>query len=487
MPLPDADIAVVRRADGSGTTFIFTNYLSKVNAEWKAKVGEGTAVNWPTGAGGKGNEGVSAFVQRLPNSIGYVEYAYAKQNKMTYTLLKNKDGNFVAPDDLNFKAAAAGADWAKTFYQILTEQPGKDTWPITGATFILMHKAAGQAGQRRRNTLKFFDWAYDNGDKMAEDLDYVPLPDAREGAGAQAVGRDQGRLRQGGRLQVAPSSTRAGRRPDPLQTSEGPMAATLPARPLRRDRSWSDRSRGVARRAADGRLLGRRGLFACSRMRPPLLTLALLAGIIVSLVIGAWPAIQKFGLGFLWHSEWDPVKENFGGLVMIYGTLMTSFIALLIAVPVSFGIALFLTELSPAWLKRPLGIAIELLAAVPSIVYGMWGLLVFGPILATYVQQPLQSAVQRRALPRHAGLRAAGGHRHPVGRHHPGDHDHSVHRLGDARRVRGHAADAQGVGLRAGLDDLGGGLQRRAALHQDRRRSAASCWAWAARSARRWR
>ncbi len=121
-------------------------------------------------------------------------------------------------------------------------------------------------------------------------------------------------------------------------------------------------------------------------------TLGLLAAIILSLVIGAWPAIQKFGLAFLWTSEWDPVQEKFGGLVMIYGTLMTSFIALLIAVPVSFGIALFLTEMSPGWLKRPLGTAIELLAAVPSIVYGMWGLLVFGPILAKYVQGPLQSA-----------------------------------------------------------------------------------------------
>ena len=121
------------------------------------------------------------------------------------------------------------------------------------------------------------------------------------------------------------------------------------------------------------------------------LTLALLLGILISLIIGAWPALQKFGFGFLTSSVWDPVKEDFGGLVMIYGTLATSFIALLIAVPVSFGIALFLTELSPAWLKRPLGTAIELLAAVPSIVYGMWGLLVFGPILATYVQQPLQS------------------------------------------------------------------------------------------------
>jgi phosphate transport system substrate-binding protein len=168
---------VVRRADGSGTSFIFTNYLSKVNAEWKSKVGEGTAVNWPTGAGGKGNEGVSSYVQRLPNSIGYVEYAYAKQNKMAHVLLKNAAGNFVAPDDLNFKAAAAGADWNKSFYQVLTEQAGKDAWPLTGATFIMMHKAQDKPAQAAA-TLKFFDWAFTNGDKMAAELEYVSLPDA---------------------------------------------------------------------------------------------------------------------------------------------------------------------------------------------------------------------------------------------------------------------------------------------------------------------
>ena len=175
--LPDAAISVVRRADGSGTSFIFTNYLSKVNAEWKSKVGEGTAVNWPTGAGGKGNEGVSAFVQRLPNSIGYVEYAYAKQNKMSYALLKNAAGTFATPDDDNFKSAAAGADWSKTFYQILTDQPGKDTWPISGATFIIMYKSQ-EKPINASNALKFFDWAYANGDKMAAELDYVPLPDS---------------------------------------------------------------------------------------------------------------------------------------------------------------------------------------------------------------------------------------------------------------------------------------------------------------------
>ncbi|MFM2448806.1 MAG: hypothetical protein RIS44_1256 [Pseudomonadota bacterium] len=177
VPLPDAAIQVVRRADGSGTSFVFTNYLSKVNAEWKAKVGEGAAVNWPVGAGGKGNEGVAAFVGRLQNSIGYVEFAYVKQNKMTYTLLRNKDGNFVSPDDLNFKSAAAGADWAKTFYQVLTEQPGKEAWPLTSATFIMMYKAQEKPVQAS-NTLKFFDWAYSNGDKMAAELEYVALPDS---------------------------------------------------------------------------------------------------------------------------------------------------------------------------------------------------------------------------------------------------------------------------------------------------------------------
>ena len=175
LPLPDAAIAQVRRADGSGTTFIFTNYLSKVNAEWKTKVGEGTAVNWPVGAGGKGNEGVAAFVGRLPNSMGYVEYSYVKQNKLTYALMQNSAGNFIKPDDDAFKAAAAGADWAKSFYQILTNQPGKDAWPITGATFILMHLKQDKPANATE-TLKFFNWAYANGTKAASDLDYVPMP-----------------------------------------------------------------------------------------------------------------------------------------------------------------------------------------------------------------------------------------------------------------------------------------------------------------------
>ncbi len=175
LALPDAAISQVRRADGSGTSFLFTNYLSKVNAEWKSKVGEGTAVNWPTGAGGKGNEGVAAFVTRLPNSIGYVEYAYVKQNKMVFAQMQNLSGAYVSPDDLTFKAAAAGADWNKSFYQVLTNQAGKDAWPISGATFIMMQKTQDKPANATA-ALKFFAWAYANGDKMADALDYVPMP-----------------------------------------------------------------------------------------------------------------------------------------------------------------------------------------------------------------------------------------------------------------------------------------------------------------------
>jgi phosphate transport system substrate-binding protein len=187
LPLPDAAISQVRRADGSGTSFIFTNYLSKVNADWKSKVGEGTAVNWPTGAGGKGNEGVAAFVGRLPNSIGYVEYAYVKQNKMVFAQMQNQAGVFVSPDDTAFKAAAAGADWNKSFYQILTNQPGQATWPISGATFIMMQKTQDKPANATAS-LKFFSWAYASGDKMADDLDYVPMPDNVIGAIEKAWG-----------------------------------------------------------------------------------------------------------------------------------------------------------------------------------------------------------------------------------------------------------------------------------------------------------
>jgi len=177
--LPPTAISVVHRSDGSGTTFIWTNYLSKASDEWKSKVGEGTAVNWPTGVGGKGNEGVASYVQRINGAIGYIEYAYAKQNRMAHVLVKNKEGEFSAPSAKSFQAAAAGVDWkaAPGMYLILTDAPGKGAWPIAGATFILMHKAQ-EKPENAKEVLRFFTWAYEKGDDMAQALDYVPLPNA---------------------------------------------------------------------------------------------------------------------------------------------------------------------------------------------------------------------------------------------------------------------------------------------------------------------
>ena len=175
LPLPSEEINIVRRADGSGTTFIWTNYLSKVNKEFKDTIGEGTAVNWKKGAGGKGNEGVSAMVKQLPSSIGYVEYAYVKQTKMNWVQVQNSAGTWVAPDEDAFRAAAGNAEWNKTYYQILTNQSGKGAWPISGATFILVHVKSTNPVQVK-DALKFFDWAFTSGDKLADELDYVALP-----------------------------------------------------------------------------------------------------------------------------------------------------------------------------------------------------------------------------------------------------------------------------------------------------------------------
>ena len=174
--LPDETITVVHRYDGSGSTFIFTTYLSQVSTDWKHSVGVGKIVSWPTGTGAKGSEGVASYIQRIKNSIGYVEYTYAVQNKMAYTQLKNRDGQFVKPDYASFKAAAyARSDARNDFYEFQTNESGKDSWPITGATFILIYRSQ-ERPESATEALKFFDWAFTSGDKLAADLDYVPLP-----------------------------------------------------------------------------------------------------------------------------------------------------------------------------------------------------------------------------------------------------------------------------------------------------------------------
>jgi phosphate transport system substrate-binding protein len=177
--LPKAAITVVRRSDGSGTTFIWTNYLAEVSDEWKSKVGSGTAVEWPVGVGARGNEGVAGNVGQTRNSIGYVEYAYAKQSKLVHTALVNKAGKTLQPTVATFQAAASNADWAKApgYRVILTNQPGDQSWPITAGTFILMHANPTNKAEAQ-SALKFFAWAFEKGDKMAEELDYIPMPDS---------------------------------------------------------------------------------------------------------------------------------------------------------------------------------------------------------------------------------------------------------------------------------------------------------------------
>jgi phosphate transport system substrate-binding protein len=179
LKLPSDAITVVRRSDGSGTTFNFTDYLSKVSPDWKSKVGSGTAVEWPVGVGAKGNEGVSGNIGQTKSAIGYVEYAYAKQNKLTYTALVNKAGKAVQPTTEAFQAAASNADWANApgYYLILTDQPGDKSWPIVASTFILMHKDPADKAASAE-AVKFFGWAFAKGGKMAEDLDYIPMPDS---------------------------------------------------------------------------------------------------------------------------------------------------------------------------------------------------------------------------------------------------------------------------------------------------------------------
>ncbi|MCG7394776.1 phosphate ABC transporter substrate-binding protein PstS [Microvirga sp. ACRRW] len=176
--LPAANITPIYRSDSSGTTSVFTTYLSQVSDAWKAELGAGTTVNWPIGQGGKGNEGVAATVKQVPNAIGYVEYAFAKQNNIPHTLIQNKAGKYPQPEIKSFQAAAASANWnsAPGFGISLTNQAGDDAWPITNPTFILVHKSA-EKPEQTAEVLKFFDWAYKNGDKLASDLDYVPLPD----------------------------------------------------------------------------------------------------------------------------------------------------------------------------------------------------------------------------------------------------------------------------------------------------------------------
>ena len=449
LKLPDMAIAVVHRSDGSGTTFIFTDYLSKVSPDWKAKVSEGTSVDFPVGLGGKGNEGVSALTSRTVGSIGYVEYAYALQNKLVYTKLVNHDGVTLDAGSKVFQAAAANADWkaAPGFYLILTDQPGKESWPITGATFILMHKQQDHP-DRAKEVLTFFDWAYKNGAQMAEfsttsRCRQTPWRSLKR-AGSRLSDRTASRCGPGTGRNRHRVSTGGGRSPagSPLHAGELRVAAEAEVVAI----PQASAQRRPAGHAGDAVFHALTVFFA-------VLVLVILCGVIISLAHGAWPALHRFGFGFFVNSMWNPVTEKFGALAPIYGTLVTSLIAMLIGIPVAFGVALFITELCPKWLKRPLGTMIELLAAIPSIIYGIWGLFILAPVIQEYVEPALIATLGNipgfgvlfAGPPLGIGVLTAGFILAIMVL--------AIHRRGHARRLRDGAADGEGKCLRARRND----------------------------------
>ncbi len=392
--LPSAAIAVVHRSDGSGTTFNFTNYLSKVSPDWKNSVGVNTAVEWPVGIGAKGNEGVANNVVQTKSSIGYVEYAYAMQNKMTYAKMINQAGKTVAPSIPSFQAAAANADWehAPGFYQILTDEPGANSWPITAATFILMPKAP-QDVAAATEALKFFDWAFANGAKSAEELDYNSAAVIFDCADQEDLGirYQRHRWQSFAELSIAACETLgSGAAPPHWRRRQMKVARRDALVDVAISDIGGDRAQKLAKTLSWLKL--KDDGFRLLTLSAAIVVLLILGGVIVSLVVGSLPAIRAFGFDFLTLQTWNPVTEKFGALAAIYGTLVTALIALLVAAPVGVGIAIFLTELCPYILRRPIGIGVELLAGIPSIIYGIWGLFLFAPAVQTYIQPALIAA-----------------------------------------------------------------------------------------------
>ena len=496
--LPAQAIVVVHRSDGSGTTFIFTDYLSKVSADWKSKVGANTAVEWPVGIGAKGNEGVANNVAKTKGSIGYVEYAYAKQNKLTTTNMINKDGKAVSPTSESFhvgrrrRRLGEGARLLRDPDRLSRRhQPGRSPAP----TFILIHKQP-QDPAAAAEALKFFAWAYAKGGKMAEDLDYVPMPDkavvtrsrpsgrttsrttpasqssdrARQmGKGAHwrlfLIHRKKRRLAAAGRgFEWAPEKTRQGAfgmQPAgeasvvDLALQGGTVRARRPPRAPRRWRGCRLGDAGVSV-PSDARR-GDRGSAHSQRRHP------------VALVIGSLPALRQFGFGFLVSERWNPVTEKFGALAPIYGTVVTSLIAMLIAVPIGSDDRDVPHRALPAMAAAP-----DRHRHRAAGRHSQHHLRHLGPVRVRAVPAGHAAAVPDRAVRRRAGpvlavRRPALRHRHADRRPDPRHHGAAVHHLDLARRVRGGAAGAQGGRLRRRLHHLGGGALRRAALHAGRR------------------
>jgi len=406
--LPSRSIVVVHRSDGSGTTFVWTDYLSKVSPEWRDAVGTGKSVQWPTGVGSPGNEGVSSSIKATPYTIGYVELSYAITTGMTFAHLQNREGNFIEPSFDSVSAAIAASagslpagdeSWE---HVSTTDAPGENSYPISSFSYLLLYKEMGDnptmTREKAREVAEFVQWAVTDGQAFASDLGYIPLPD-------EVVELDQETLASltfrgepvlGSEQEVPASQSTAGLEIALLIAAAAGAVIFFYLR--RRTRPAPVQGKSKTEKLSAGLLLQRpRGdrTFRFIVIAGAGYSLLMLGLVAFSVAEGSAPVLAYEGLGYFFGTDWNPVegRESYGALPYITGTLASAAIAMVIGVPVSLGIAVFISEIAPAKIGTPIGFIVEILAAIPSIVYGLWALLVFRFWILDLVEQPLYDSL----------------------------------------------------------------------------------------------
>lgn len=411
LQLPPRAIVVVHRSDGSGTTFVWTDYLSKVSPQWHDEIGTGKAVQWPTGVGSPGNEGVSSSIKGTPYTIGYVELSYALTTNMTYASLQNREGNFVEPSADSVRAAIAASagslpagdeSWE---HVSLTDAPGENSYPISSFSYLLLYKEmstnADMTKEKARELADFVLWAVTDGQSFAPDLGYIPLPDEVVQLNKETLNM----LTFRGEPVLASE-------PDVLidQSIIGPEIALLIAAAAGTAFAlyWRRRTRQTHAARASARSNRDRVSTSLLLKRPhgdrsfrfiviaaAGYSLLMLALVVFSVAEGSMPVLTLEGIGFFFGSDWNPVegRESYGALPYITGTLASSVIAMAIGVPISLGIAVFISEIAPAKIGTPIGFIVEILAAIPSIVYGLWALFIFRFWVLDLIERPLYESL----------------------------------------------------------------------------------------------
>ena len=451
MKLPNKDIIVVHRSDGSGTTFIFTDYLTKVSPEWKTKVGTATSVNWPVGLGGKGNEGVTQQVKQTEGAIGYVELIYAASNKLALRRDQERGGQLRRAHARvgHRRRRRAPISTPNTDFRVsITNAPGAEAYPISSFTWLLV-KPSNPDAVKAKADQGLPQWMLTpEAQQMAADLHYAPLP-------VPLIELIQKR--------VAPDQPSTGVVTRPLHLRDGTRPGDLLGCPQRLTAVSAPRAAAAPTGGAFSLEHASRGdrIFRSCSPSPRRAIPVLLGFLVYELWIGSAAGDGRpFGFDFVTTSDWDPVADKFGALPLIFGTLLSSLLALLIAVPLSLGVAIFLTEFAPTALRQPIAFLIELLAAIPSVVYGLWGIFVLIPLLRATVFPAAQGRVRIPALLPGPDLRPLDA----LGRHHPRDHGHAVHHVGVPRGPARRARQPARGGAGARRHPLGSGRDRGRAL-----------------------